>query len=274
MKTKIIIAIVVLMIISGLIDLVNETKYFSEKKIELLKNELESEKITDEEKTILKINSENKKTKIEINKINEELNKLEKNKIWKKDYEECLKNQLIRIWEWKEVIDWYCENKNTEKVVKTTKIKAVSVPKVKKDIVIAKSNLEVIKSNLFMCKEVKNQFWLKSDEFRCASYMTMVKSFESNRWKSKYCNNYNNCYWLKNPTDKNWLKWNWSVGTWRFLKFETKEMWDYAFAYFYQKYHINKNASEFVNTYSDGNKNYIHFLINNYDNVYTEYKKL
>jgi len=81
MKTKIILAIVVLMIISGLIDLVNETKYFSEKKIELLKNELESEKITDEEKTILKINSENKKTKIEINKINEELNKLEKNKI-------------------------------------------------------------------------------------------------------------------------------------------------------------------------------------------------
>ena len=79
MKTKIIIAIVVLMIISGLIDLVNETKYFSEKKIELLKNELESEKITDEEKTILKINSENKKTKIEINKINDYINYVKNN---------------------------------------------------------------------------------------------------------------------------------------------------------------------------------------------------
>lgn len=273
-EIKILIVLLTIIMIGALIQKNIQNNAMWEIKKNMLLEEIENNKITDEEKTILKINSENIKTKTEIKKIDTEIKILDEDKTEKEIYEECLKIQLIRIWEWKEVLDWYCENKNTEIVPKTTKIEAMSVPKVKKDALQVKTKIYIKKSNLFMCLEVKEQFWFESDEFRCWSYMTMVKYFESNDWKSNYCKNYNNCYWLKNPTDKNWLKWKYSVWTWRFLKFETSEMWDYAFAYYYLKYHNTKNASQFVNTYSDWNKNYIYFLINNYEALYTEYENL
>jgi len=273
-EIMILIALLIATIIWALIYKNIEAKKIFEAKYEIQQKEIESLKITDQEKNILKINSENKKTKKAIIKINSEIKILDEDKNEKESYEKCLKNQLIRIWEWKEVKKDYCLDDNAQIEAKSDLIVLESAWSKVLDRIQVKSNLEALKSNLFICKEVKNEFWLKSDEFRCATYMTMVKSFESNHWKSNYCKNYNNCFWLKNPTDKKWLKWNVSVWNNRFLKFETQEMWNFAFAYYYQKYHTPKNATQFVNSYSDWNKNYIYFLINNYDDLYSQYKNI
>jgi hypothetical protein len=63
----------------------------------MLLEQIEKNKISIEEKILLKINSENKKTKEEIEKLDNQIKKLEENKTEKQKYEECLKKQLFRI---------------------------------------------------------------------------------------------------------------------------------------------------------------------------------
>jgi len=231
----------------------------------MLLEEIQNNKITDEEKTILKINRENKK-------VNNEIKILDEEKTKKEIYKKCLKEQLFRIWESKEVIDWYCE---TEILPKTPKIEPVSVPEIKKDITLTTSNLSIAKSSLFLCMEVKNTFWLKSDEYRCATMMTLVKFLETKNWETWIGAKFNNMYWLKNPTDKKWLKGNWEVMTHNNLKFETKEIGSYAFAYYYMKYHDQRNMDQFVDRYvAWNNTNYKAALKQNYDWVYSEYTRM
>jgi len=56
----------------------------------MLLEEIQNNKITDEEKTILKINRENKK-------VNNEIKILDEEKTKKEIYKKCLKEQISRI---------------------------------------------------------------------------------------------------------------------------------------------------------------------------------
>lgn len=260
---KRILIILIITILSGALYNNYDNKKIFNAKLSILKDEIKENKISEENKSLIELKESKEKTKKEIWILNKKIMELDLNLSDKRFLEECIRIQIDRIVEWKEVIKWYCSQE----------LQKHSSQKDKKiiDTITPNINLKASKENLFTCIEVKNEFWLKSDAKRCATYLTIVKAFESNFEKSNMCKNYNNCFWLKVPTDKKWLKWNWSAWKWNFIKFDTKEIWNYAFAYYYLNYHTNKTANKFVNTYSDWNKNYIKFILNNYDKLYWEY---
>jgi hypothetical protein len=170
------------------------------------------------------------------------------------------------------VTDWYCENNFSYNTLETLKNDVSSVINEKKDITLANNNLKANKNNLFICLEVKNRFWLKSDENRCATMMSLVSFAETEDWKTGVWVSMNNLYWIKLPTDKSWLVWKWQVWNWNHIIFETQEMSSYAFAYYYMKYHINRNFNNFVDIWVGwDNIKYKNYLKINYDFLYNQY---
>lgn len=251
----------------------------NQKIYELQKNKLletiEKQKLTKEEQILIEVNKTKKETEIKINKIQKEINKLNLEKNKNEEYKKCLIEQIIRIWEWKRVEEWFCKNKILKKQAETIKKSTEKVQKIKNDTLQVNKNIKVLKSNLFICLEVKNTFWFKSDEYRCATMMSLVGFAETENWKTWIWPKYNNWYWIKKPTDQKWLVWNWKVWAWRHIIFETAEMWSYAFAYYYMKYHDTRDFNNFVDRWvSWNNVKYKNFLINNYNKTYIEYKKI
>jgi len=268
-------AILMVIIIWLLIHDNYENKKISEAKEKMLLEEIEKNKITEDERFLIELKKENDKTKIEIKTINEEIEELDEN-LWEKEFiQECILIQIQRAIQWKDIEDWYCDKKLDEKTHQTTKIDPVRVSIPKKDIVYSKDNFKIKKSTLFMCLEIKNTFGLKNDENRCATMMTMVKFLETENWTTGIWSKYNNMYWIKNPTDKNWLLGNWKKADENNIIFETKEMSSYAFAYYYSKYHNHRNMDQFVDRYvAWDNQKYKANLKYNYNWIYNEYKNL
>jgi len=182
------------------------------------------------------------------------------------------------------------EKKNEQQIDSkiTAEIKPVTIEKKKKVSVVAKvlpteknswklnPNIQIRKDNLFICMEVKKLHDINSDEYRCAAYMSMIQYLETNNCKTWIAKSLNNCYWIKLPTDKEWLKWEWSV--WdkaTHIKFETYEQSKYAFAYYYMNYHSERTVDNFVERWVGwNNTNYKATLNNNYKLAYNEYKNL
>ena len=207
--------------------------------------------------------------------MNKQIEALDKNLSEKEFANECIKIQIDRAFEWKSIEKWYCDKKTEEKITETPKISLVNDDIPKKDIIYPKSNFNIEKSNLFMCKEVNEKFWLKADEKRCATMMTMVKFLETENWNKWIWKTLNNMYWIKLPTDQKWLVWSWKVWEWRHIIFETKEMSNYAFAYYYMKYHNYRDLNNFVDRWVCwDNQKYKTALKNNYDWIYEKYKSI
>lgn len=215
-------------------------------------------------KELIFYNNASIQTKEKIITVNTELEILNKILASAKTYDECIENQLERLANNKIVDLEYCEkfSEEIEEIEKET-----ILPKPVKSYNV-KTDLEVNKEIYFLCKEVG-----ASDPERCAAYWTLVYSYESWNGTSRRCVEDNNCFWIKNPTDKKGLKWNYKIGTWRHLIFETKEAWSYAFAYYYSTYHNHRNAEGFVKRWTGwNNERYIAFITQNYNNIYNKYK--
>lgn len=115
--------------------------------------------------------------------------------------------------------------------------------------------------------EIREQFIYKQiPAVRCATYMTLIYSYESNFWKSNMCKQQKNCWWIKG----NWYdtpKW--------FLAFKTYEEWKQYFAKKYWKFHYKKDINSFVNSRSmTDRENYKLFMRKNYWNIYKELEYL
>lgn len=101
---------------------------------------------------------------------------------------------------------------------------------------------------------------------RCATYMTLVYSFESDFGKSRMCKEEKNCMWMTG----NWI----DTPTW-FLTFKTYQEWERYFAQKYWKWHYKKKINTFVNDWSTTHrKEYKQFLNSKYDNTYRELEQL
>ena len=275
---KEIITLVIIIIVTTIISLWYKLYYnwkVFEAKQKLLIEELEKNRISESEKLILEYKKKTDENKRDIEKMNKQIEALDKNLSEKEFMNECIKLQIDRAFEWKSIENWYCDKKTDEKIDKTPKILPVSDSIIKKDIMYSKDNFNIEKSMLFMCKEVNEKFWLKADEKRCATMMTMVKFLETENWDKWIWKSLNNMYWIKNPTDKNWLVWSWKVWEWKHIIFETKEMSSYAFAYYYMKYHNYRDLNNFVDRWvSWNNQKYKTALKNNYDWIYEKYKNI
>lgn len=135
------------------------------------------------------------------------------------------------------------------------------------------SNIQIRKDNFFICKEVNDTYLLESDVYRCAAYMSMIQLLETNNCKT-WSAEQKNCFWIKIPTDKKWLVWEWYIAdNSNHLWFETFEQSKYAFAYYYMNYHDERSVDNFVNRYVGwDNTKYKQFIYNNYNYAYNEYK--
>ena len=277
MKNRII-SLIVIIIITTIISqtytiYLNKKKYEAREKmhksteIKLLKK-IEKNKISEEEKILLKNKKEADVLKKEVEKLNIDLE-------YKNFMKDCKKNQSLRIIEWKEVKKWYCEEQFVKKQAKTVKIDDLTSENTINDKMYSKDNFKVLKSKLFICKEVKEQYWFKSDENRCWTMMTIVWFLETQYWANWIWSSMNNVYWIKNPTDTNWLVWNWKYWEENNIIFETKEMSSYSFAYYFMKYHNHRNMKNFTERWVGwSNINYQTALEQNYDWIYSEYKSL
>ena len=76
---------------------------------------------------------------------------------------------------------------------------------------------------------------------RCATYMTLVYSYESNYWTSRKCKEQNNCLGMK---------WNWVNHPAWFITFDTEREAREWFANRYFKFHYKKKINQFVNSWS------------------------
>lgn len=101
---------------------------------------------------------------------------------------------------------------------------------------------------------------------RCATYMTLVYSFESNFWQSRMCKEEKNCMGMTG----NWI----DTPAW-FLTFETYQEWERYFAQKYWKWHYKKKINTFINDWSTTHQQeYKQFLNSKYDDTYRELEKL
>lgn len=218
----------------------------------------------EENKELIFFNQESIKTKDSIETINSQIEFLYKELDATKTYDECINVQLDRLASNKPVDLEYCMKFN------------IVIEEIKKEPVLEKAvikyesqeEIEINKQIYFLCKEVG-----ANDPARCATYGTLVYNYESGHGTSRRCMEDNNCYGIKNPTDKNGLKGKYQIWSWNHLIFETKEMGGYAFAYYYSNYHINRNPSQFVNRWAGwNNEKYINYINQNYDSLYNKYK--
>lgn len=274
---EITILIIILMIV--IIAWIWYKKYENEKifqvKFEMQKEEIEKNKISADERKIIDMKREKEKKSKELKDVKtyqDELQVIEKDLI---SDEECLKIQIQRVFEQKEVVDWYCDLEKSLKQDETPKTELVSDSIQKEVQTYSKSNFKITKSSLFTCLDIKNKYSLKVDENRCATMMTLVWFLETQYWTTWIWPKLNNMYWIKNPTDKKWLLWNWEKVEANNIKFDTKELSSYAFAYYYMNYHNHRSFENFVNRYVAWNNLwYINALENNYDWIYSEYETI
>ena len=70
---------------------------------------------------------------------------------------------------------------------------------------------------------------------RCAVYAQLIKSYESDYWKSRKCIEDNNCFGLKRG--------------WSFIKFKTREEGLEYFVTKYFRWHFNKTAHQLIYGY-------------------------
>lgn len=235
-----------------------ELKENAEAKIKLEKNNKEIFFIEESKKI------ENQKNDLinKIKKLEKELEKL-------KNYDKCLENQIIRLVNSQEVDLDFCKKNNSENIKTSINIKKEEIktkPKKIENKVVENINLD--REILFLCQEVGAK-----DPYKCATYGTLVYNYESGHGNSRRCTDDNNCYGIKNPTDKAGLKGKYEIGTGNHLIFETKEMGAYAFAYYYSKYHYHRNANNFVNRWAGwNNEKYIAYINNNYNSLYNKYQ--
>lgn len=107
---------------------------------------------------------------------------------------------------------------------------------------------------------------------RCATFATIVFAFESNFWKSKMCENFKNCYWMK---------WNWIEYPSWFIKFENYKKADEYFAKKYWQWHYKKKIDIFIKwkcqnwkciwAWSETDQEtYIYFFNKNFKKIYKE----
>ena len=131
----------------------------------------------------------------------------------------------------------------------------------------------VRKERIDICKQELEKSWIETKEIygqdlviRCATYMTLIYSYESNYWVSNMCKEQKNCYGMKwnNINHPAWFIW-----------FETERHWNEWFANRYYKFHYKKKISNFVYDWSMTDREaYIDFLKSNYDKVYWELREI
>lgn len=221
--------------------------------------------LLEENKELIFFNGESIENKEKIQTINSKIEFLYKELDATKSYDECVEVQLDRLATGQPVDLEYCEKFND--IIEEVEKEETILQEEKIDYNL-KETLDVNKEILFLCKEVG-----ADDPERCATYGTLVYNYESGKGTSRRCLEDNNCYGIKNPTDKAGLKGDYKIGTGRHLIFETKEIGSYAFAYYYSNYHIQRNAKEFVNRWAGwNNERYISYITQNYDALYNKYQ--
>lgn len=133
---------------------------------------------------------------------------------------------------------------------------------------INKARVNRINACLQAYEDVKPTTYQHKDQnliTRCATYATLVYAYESGYGKSRKCTEQKNCYGIKQGG--------------KFVTYKTYEDGDYAFAWYYMKWHLNKNAWRFIRGYHmDGRwqygwsqtdvYTYIDFISKNYWEVY------
>lgn len=240
-------------------EALEQTRKEKEKEVEEL---LE---IVTENQDLIYYANENKKARETIVSIDEfiEEKQIEKTEI--SLYEDCTESQIERILSDKDVDLTYClEDNETFEEVPFEEKEIIPAVSYKDDSISLKPWL------LYSCIEVG-----ANDPYRCATYWTLVYNYESGRGESRRCKVDNNCFGIKEPTDKSGIVWDWKVGTGRHLIFETQEMGGHTFAYYYAKYHEQRNAHNFVNRWAGWNNiKYIGYIKDNYDDTYSKYQKV
>jgi hypothetical protein len=126
---------------------------------------------------------------------------------------------------------------------------------------------------LEVCQMAYKNSWIKETKIywqtpaiRCATYMTLIYSYESNYWRSVKCNNTKNCWGIK---------WNWYDTPRGFLHFKTYRAGRLYFATKYFKWHYKKNVSGFINSRSmTDRKTYKHFVGSKWFEVYRQLEYL
>ena len=147
---------------------------------------------------------------------------------------------------------------------------------------ITEANNEIRETRIQACSQAYNEYkgWIEERFIhttqdwivRCATYMTLVYAKESWFWQSRRCIEDNNCFWLKNPTYNNALRWlDYNVVSGRFLKFKNYGDDNIAFARFYARFHMNKHIEWFVRDWSMTDRaTYIRFMRDRYWDTYNE----
>ena len=111
---------------------------------------------------------------------------------------------------------------------------------------------------------------------RCATYMHLVYAYESGFGTSNRCRNTNNCFGIKQMTNREVVDWiNHRIADNRFLKFDNKKDANLVFARLYFKFHMNKNISQFVYDWSMTDRwTYISFMRERFTDVYRIYEDI
>lgn len=256
---KLIGAIFIVVMVIFFSSIISEKIQIEKAKKEMALNELEKNK------EIIFFNSETIKNKDKIETINTKIEYLNKDLDATKTYDECVKAQIGRIGTDLLVSLDYCEKFSQDLEIIEEEKTILSEPKIVYNL---KSDIDVIKEILFLCKEVGAK-----NPNRCATYGTLVFNYESGNGTSRRYLEDNNGFGIKNPTDKKGLKWDYKIWTGRHIIFTTKEIGTYAFAYYYSNYHTQRNSSEFVNKWAGwNNEKYIAYIEQNYDDLYNKYE--
>ena len=111
---------------------------------------------------------------------------------------------------------------------------------------------------------------------RCATYMHLVYAYESGFGTSNRCRNTNNCFGIKQMTNRGVVDWiNHGIADNRFLRFDNKKDANLVFARLYFKFHMNKKISQFVYDWSMTDRwTYISFMRERFTDVYRIYEDM
>jgi len=111
---------------------------------------------------------------------------------------------------------------------------------------------------------------------RCATYMHLIYAYESGFGRSNRCKNTNNCFGIKEPTNKGVLEdINYKTTTHRFLIFENKQDGNKVFANLYARWHMNKHINTMVESWSmTDHYTYKQFIHEHWWGLYAYYSEL
>ena len=111
---------------------------------------------------------------------------------------------------------------------------------------------------------------------RCATYMHLIYAYESGFGRSNRCVSDNNCFGIKEPTNKSVLEnIDYNVTNHRFLVFNNKQDGNQVFANLYARWHMNKHIDRMVESWSmTDHYTYKQFLHEHWWGLYAYYSEL